>query len=243
MFELSAIRVNAVLLIMTAMTAAPGVCLADGVVIDKIYHPYVQPNEQDLEFRAIFQDHQTSKPDNLQLYKLSYGRSIGERWFAEAYVVGKATDDKSLHVEAYEIEAKRQLTEQGEYWADWGLLFELERETNKDAWEFSTALLAEKEWGKWSGTANFYITGEWGSDIGNELETRLGLQLRYRYSRSFEPALEFYSGQDTRGLGPAILGGIKLPDGKQFQWEAGYIFGLDNKSPDQTLRLLVEFEF
>jgi hypothetical protein len=243
MDEISTFHKAAIILSLIAPFALPETGLADGVVIDKIYHPYVQANEQDLEFRSIFQNRQPSTSDNLALYKLAYGRSIGDRWFVEAYVVGKSTKDQDLHAEAYEFEAQRQLTEQGEYWADWGLLFELEREANKDAWEFSTAILAEKEWGKWSGTANFHVTGEWGSDIRNELEARLGLQVRYRCAKAFEPAVEFYGGQNTRALGPAILGGIKLGGGKQFKWEAGYLFGLDSKSPDGTLRVLAEFEF
>ena len=74
------------------------------------------------------------------------------------------------------MEAKWQLTEQGEFWADWGMLFELEKEANEDVWEFATAVLAEKEWGKWSGTANFYVLREWGSDIESEWETKLNLQ-------------------------------------------------------------------
>jgi hypothetical protein len=243
MVEFNAIQKCVSIVSMVVLCAASAAGLADGVVIDKIYHPYVQPGEQDFEFRSIFQDWQPSAPDNLGLYKLAYGQSIGERWYLEAYVVGKTTGDQALDTEAYEVEARRQLTEQGEYWADWGLLFELEREANVDVWEFSTAILAEKEWGKWSGTVNFYITGEWGTDIKNELETKLGLQARYRYSRTFEPAIEFYSGQDTCALGPAIMGGIRMEGRKQFKWEAGYLFGLDDKSPDHTLRVMAEFEF
>ncbi len=220
-----------------------GHCLADGIVIDKIYHPYVQPLEQELEWRMLFQDEQDFVADNTQLYKLAYGRSLNERWFTEIYIIGKKSDQHSFEIEAYEIEAKWQLTEQGEFWADWGLLFELEREVNKDAWEFATAILAEKEWGKWSGSANFFVINEWGSTIKNELETKLSLQYRYRYSRALEPAIEFYSGQDTTAIGPAFLGQIKLGGKKQLRWEAGIIFGLNNKSPDQTIRLLAEFEF
>jgi hypothetical protein len=135
------------------------------------------------------------------------------------------------------------LTEQGEFWADWGLLFELEKEAHEDIWEFSTALLAEKEWGKWSGTANFYLMNEWGSDIRNEFETRLNLQARYRYSKAFEPAIEFYNGESTTAVGPVFLGQFKLSEGRNFAWELGAVFGLDRKSPNSTLRLLLEFEF
>lgn len=216
---------------------------ADGVVIDKIYHPYVQPLEREFEWRASLQNDQPGRPGNLQLYRFAYGQSLGEKWFTEIYLVGQNSDDGSFDIVGYELEALRQLTEQGEYWADWGMVFELEKQSGRDAWEFSTGLLAEKEWGKWSGTANLFVMQEWGSDIVNELETRMGLQARYRYAPGFEPALELYSGEDTRAVGPAVMGQVKLGNRRQLRWEAGAIFGIDSKSPDTTLRFLLEFEF
>ena len=217
--------------------------VADGLVIDKIYHPYVQPLEQDLEWRATLQNDQPMAADNLQSHRFAYGRSLGERWFAEAYVVGRASDADGFSITGYELEAKRQLTEQGQLWADWGLLLELERTTGIDSWEFSTGVLAEKEWGKWSGTANFFLAQEWGSKINDELDTTLNLQARYRYLRTFEPAVEFYAGENTRGIGPVVMGQIRLGSGRQIHWEAGAIFGLDEPSPNQSYRLLLEFEF
>ena len=217
--------------------------LADGVVIDKIYHPYVQPLEQEFEWRASMQDRQPGVADHLRVHHLGYARSLGDRWFGEVYLIGQGSDDAGLDVEAYELEARRQLTEQGEYWADWGLMFEIEKAAGHDAWEFSTGLLAEKEWGRWSGTANFRLRQEWGSDISDELETRIGLQARYRHSPSFEPAFEFYGGEHTYGIGPVALGAVKLSSGQQLGWEVGAIFGLDHSSPDLTLRFLLEFEF
>lgn len=225
------------------LATAPASVLADGVVIDKIYHPYVQPLEKEFEWRAILQDRQPGRPDNLQLYRFAYGQSLGDKWFAEIYLVGSKSDADSFDVEGYEIEAQTQLTEQGEYWADWGLVFELEKADAADAWEFSTGLLTEKEWGRWSGTANLFVEYEWGADIPDETETRLGLQARYRYAPGFEPAVELYSGEDTRGIGPAALGQLRLGGKRQLRWEAGVIFGLDSKSPDTTLRFLLEFEF
>jgi hypothetical protein len=225
------------------LATAPAALWADGVVIDKIYHPYIQPLEKEFEWRAIHQDRQPGRPDDLQQYRLAYGQSLGDKWFAEIYLVGSKSDADSFDIEGYEIEAQTQLTEQGEYWADWGLVFELEKADEVDAWEFSTGLLAEKEWGKWSGTANLFLEHEWGSDIADETESRLGLQARYRYSPGFEPAVEIYSGEDTRGIGPAALGQLPLGGKRQIRWEAGVIFGVDSKSPDTTLRLLFEFEF
>lgn len=216
---------------------------ADGIVIDKIYHPYVQPLEQEFELRASLQNHQPGVPDDLGVWRFAYARSLGEKWSGEVYLVGRRSDDSSFDVEAYEVEALRQLTEQGEYWADWGVVFELEKERHQDAWEFAVGALAEKEWGKWSGTANLFLIQEWGSDVRDELETRLGLQARYRHSPAFEPAIEIYSGEDTRGIGPVALGLIRLGGKRQLRWEAGAIFGVDSKSPDTTLRFLLEYEF
>lgn len=218
-------------------------CLADGAVVDKIYHPYVDALEQEIEYRLLWQDEQPGADDRTQLHRLSYGRALGERWFGEFYLIGERSENEHFSLEAYEIELKWQLSEQGEYAVDWGLLFELEKEADENIWEFSTGLLLEKEWGRWSTTANLLVTHEWGHDIEDETETALGLQLRKRWARHFEPALEFYAGEDTRALGPVLLGDLTLGIRRSLHWEIGLLFGLDQDSPDHSLRLLLEFEW
>jgi len=220
-----------------------GPVLADSLVIDKIYHPYVQPLEQEFEWRISAQDHQPGVADHLRVHRLGYARSFGNRWFGEIYLVGESSDEDGFDVGAYELEARRQLTEQGEYWADLGFMFELEKTARLDAWQASAGLLAEKEWGRWSGTANFFLWNSWGSDISDNFDARLNFQARFRFSPFFEPAFEFYSSEDTRGAGPAALGQLKLAAKRQLNWEAGAIIGLDDSSPDLTLRFLLEYEF
>lgn len=216
---------------------------ADGVVIDAIYHPYVHAGEQELEWRATWQDGTPALPGDVALHRLSYGRAVNERWFLEAYLVGEDREGQGLDVEAVEVEALRQLTEQGEYWADWGLLLELEQELDLDVWEAAVGVIAEKEWGRWSTTANLSVIQEWGSDIDDEIETRLALQARYRYRPAVEPAVEFHAGEDTRALGPALAGRLRLDAGRQLAWSAAWLFGLDADSPDQAVRVELEFEF
>jgi hypothetical protein len=217
--------------------------LADGLVIDKIYHPYVQPLERELEFRSIIENNSGASAGDRRKYRLGYGQSLSDYWFGEIYLIGEENDDQGLRLDAYELEALWQITEQGEYAADWGLLLELEKLRSDDIMEFATALLIEKEWRRWSGTANLYAIYEFGSDIEDELETALALQTRYRYSRAIEPAVEFYLGEDTQGLGPVIMGSRPLGDARQLRWEGGVIFGVDDDTPDQTFRLLLEYEF
>ncbi len=224
------------LFFLLVLIGATGPLMADGLAIDKIYHPYVQPLERELEWRMV-------EHNGEQKHRFGLGQSLSDRLFVEVYLIGESEEDGRLELSEYEIEAKWQLTEQGEYDVDWGVIVELERSHHKDSWELATGLLMEKEWGRWVGAMNPWVIYEWGSAVRSELETALAIQLRYRYSRQFEPALEFYSGQDTQGIGPVIMGDLRLGARRKLHWETGVIFGLDNKTPGSTFRLLTEFEF
>ncbi|WP_323847431.1 hypothetical protein [Microbulbifer magnicolonia] len=229
-------------LMLLAAACAPLV-RADGVVVDKVYSPYVQPLEKEIEWRAVGLRGGADELDSLQIHRLGIGRSFSDRWFGEIYLIGERDEDSSMKLQAVELESKWQLTEQGEYAADWGLLFELERERSEDQSEASLALLAARDWGKWSGTANLFAIYEWGGQIDNELESQLRLQGRYRLSPAFEPAVELYAGQDYMGVGPVIRGVVKFEGARQLLWELGLVQGLTDESQDQTLRLLFEYEF
>ena len=228
---------------LTSMIASTAV-IADGNSIDKVYHPYVLPMETEIEWRAIFQDDENSALDDQQQQRLGIGTSFIENWFTEIYIIGERTASDDLNASSVEIETKVQLTEQGEYAADWGLLIELERNFDRNIVEFSTAMLVEKEWGRWTGTLNAFIEFERRSEqLNNEIETIVAMQLRYRYKPLFEPALEFYQNQDTLALGPAIMGTVRLGIAKKIHWELGTILALRNDTPDQTVRVLIEYEF
>ncbi len=215
-----------------------------GSFIDKVYHPYVQPHERDIEFRTLYKkDSEDRAKDNARIHKISYGQSLNDRWMGELYLVGERNREQDFKLTSVELEALWQITEQGEYDYDWGMLFEAEHETQKNISEVSSALLIEKAWGKWVGTANMYLIYEWGNNFNNELETALAMQGRYRLSRQLEPAIEFYSSDTSEGIGPVLLGTIKLGGRKQIRWEAGVISGLDNQTADETYKFLIEFEF
>lgn len=217
---------------------------ADGSFIDKVYHPYVQVNEKELEWRWLYEkDGDNDLQDNAQKHKLAYGQAINDNWFAEIYLVGTKNREQNFKLSAVELEALWQITEQGEYAADWGMLFEVEHEKEENVSEISMALLIESQWKKWVGTANLYLIYEWGSDIDNEFETAMAVQGRYRYSRALEPAIEFYSSDGSEGIGPVLLGNVKLSGRRKIHWEAGVIFALDNETADKTFKCLVELEF
>jgi len=217
--------------------------LANGNNVDKVYHPYVMPKETEIELRSISQFDKKESLDNQQTHRAGLGYAFIENIFTEAYLIGKNTPNDDFDLDAVELEAKIQLTEQGEYDEDWGLLFEYAKGFGTTINEFSSGLLIDKEMGHWTGALNLFIEYEWGEGFQNELETSLASQLRFRYSRLFEPAVEFYQGQDTTAIGPAIMGNIRFAHARKLHWETGLIFGLRSRTPDQTLRILLEYEF
>jgi hypothetical protein len=217
--------------------------VADGFVVDKVYHPYINPLEREIEYRATVIQDADATLDGTQVHRLGFAHAFAEKFRAEIYLIGADRPDEGFSLAAYELEIKWQLTEQGEYFADWGLLFELETERDEDVQEFSSGVLIEKELGQWNATVNLAAVYEWGDDISNEWESELAAQLRYRYRRAFEPAIELYSGEGFKGIGPVAVGSARLGNARKLRWEAGVILGLDSDSPEQIWRAMLEYEF
>ncbi|WP_229816975.1 hypothetical protein [Thalassotalea profundi] len=224
------------LLICSYSTATYG----DGLVVDKVYHPYVLANEQEVEWR--FMSSQTDTYNRLG-QRLGYGRSLSDTFAIDVYLIGHRDDNLDFGLSAYEIEGRWMLTEQGQYWADWGMLFEVEKKYRTNDWEVTTGFIAEKEFGKSSLTVNFFIVQEWGDNIPTEMETEFRLKYRYRFMPEVQPAFEVYSGEDFFGLGPAFMGIHRFEGQKQLKWELGFISEVSHSGKDHTLRFALEYEF
>jgi len=234
-------QLSALALVMGFAVAVSNPAWADGTAIDKVYNPYVQMLENEIEYRFLLQDDDGSW--SASRHKLGFGRALSDRFFVELYAMGSDGPGQDMQFDAVEAELKWQLTEQGEYDYDWGLLFELERSARHDVWEASTTLIVLREWPRWIATGNLSLAHEWGGGIANEWETAFAGQLRYRHRQHFEPALEMYLGQDTRGVGPVLTGMHRFGGGKTLGWEFGVIMAVDTPTPDTNWKLTLEYEF
>ncbi len=226
----------------TSLLLAPFL-YADGSSIDKVYDPYVTQLETEIEMRALVQQDNEEVLDDYQRYKFGIGRALNDEWLAEVYWVGRGTQAKGFQLEAFEGELKWQLTEQGEYDYDWGMIFELERNTRENTWEGASKLVVLHEWTRWVGTANLGLVYEWGEGIHNEWETRFGGQFKYRFKEIFEPGIEIYLGQNSQAIGPVVAGVYRLAPRKKLAWDSGVIFAFDNETPDVSFKVNVEYEF
>jgi len=214
--------------------------LADGMVVDKVYHPYVLPNEREFEWRLT-----TRQTDDNRLIgqRIAYGQSVSETVMVEGYLIGEKTETKDFGLQAYEIEIRWMMSEQGELWADWGMLFEVEKKHASNDWEVTTGIIFENEFGRSSLTMNLFGIYEWGDNLQDEFETEFRLKYRYRWLPQIQPAIEVYTGEGYFGLGPAFMGIQRFDGQKQLKWEAGFITELSNAGKNHSLRLTLEYEF
>jgi len=209
--------------------------------MNRVYHPYVEQSECELEYGFTLRD---LGGEDVLLNRAGLGYAWNDKIFTEVYLLTESITHEGEQIRGYEAELKWQITEQGEYWADWGLLVEVGTAKDISSHEIAAGLLWEKELApRWTATANAIIEYEYGSDIEDEIETALRAQLRYRQGVAFEPAVEMYLDDQDWAAGPAFLGTIKLTGRKQLRWELGLLFGLDAETPTSSLRGAIEFEF
>lgn len=213
---------------------------ADGIPVDKVYHPYVLANEREVEWRLTSRQNDNG---NVLAQRLAYGHALSEYLTLEGYLVGERDDVGDFGLSSYELEARWMLTNQGELWADWGMLFEIEKQHKKDAYEITTGVLFEKEFTQTSLTINALLVYEWGKDLQSEFETEFRLKYRYRYLPALQPSLEIYTGEDFVGIGPGFMGVHRYQGQKQLKWELAFIAGLNGDAKDHTLRFALEYEF
>ncbi|MBD2858348.1 hypothetical protein IB286_04940 [Spongiibacter sp. KMU-158] len=214
---------------------------ADGLAVDRVYEPYVNPLEKELEYRRVEVNRSESGRQRDSIQKLGFAAAVSDRLALEAYIIDDDLGEKTI--DAFELEARYQLTEQGEYSADWGLMLEYEKQRENKETELAATVIIAKQIKRFTTTVNASLIYE---NLGNdkvEWDSQLNAQLRYMYHPHLEPAIEFYAGEDYRGIGPAAMGTIRFSNANSLHWQLGSIFGLDQDSEDVVIRFLLEYEF
>ncbi len=209
----------------------------------KIYSPIVDFGETEIELRGHYNFDDDDEVDGSQKYKLDFGRGVTPHWFTEVVLEYEHGPGEGGVLEAVEWENVIQLTEQGEYAFDWGVLVEYSHaleDGHADKIEFGP--LVQKEFGRQVWTGNLILEAPLSGDEGVEWE--FATRLQRRISPAFEPALEAYWSEDELQIGPALLGQTRMGQGTTiFAWQAGILAGLTHATPDVTVRFLIELEF
>ena len=217
-----------------------------------VYSPLVVQGEKAVELRGHYDFDGDDALDGGQKYKAEFEWSPLARWRTELLAEFEQEPGGDLDTTEVAWENVFQLTEQGQYWADFGLLAEYAHSLEQgghDALELG--LLGQKDAGRHETRVNLTFEREFTSGADTEIE--YAWQYRYRLGEKFEPGVEMYGGLGEWGsmgsfndheqqVGPAAFGKLRTATGA-FKYEVGLLFALNDATPDTTLRLLLEYEF
>ena len=220
----------------------------------KIYSPHVEQGELELEARGHITRDNDSDQDNVRKEKFEIGYGITDWWFTSIFIEYEREPGHDYEHTATAWENIFVLTEPGQYWADVGFYVEYEKPEDNDKPEkVELKLLLEKESGKWVNTLNLIAEREVGGGAEDEVEFGYAWRSKYRLQPSFEPGFELYGGLGSdedfglhggqeHQIGPVFSGSFKLSGKTKLGYEAGYLFGLNENTPDNTFKWVLELE-
>lgn len=235
----------------------PCIIASPARAVDRLYYPYVEQGEWELEyFGTRSMDRDAAKDDEQkQQFSLAYGAT--EFWRTEFYAKYEKEPQDELAFDAWEWENVFQFTERGEGIVDVGASFayEYKPQTNR-ADTLEARLLLAKDLDATSHTFNLNFEKDVGAGPKAGLEGAFVWSSRYDYSAWFEPGLEF-SGElgelENAGrfknhayyLGPVAYGKVPfklIGQSNGLKYRLGYLFGLSEVASDGQGVAQIEYE-
>ncbi|MFV2055817.1 MAG: hypothetical protein ACC707_05080, partial [Thiohalomonadales bacterium] len=221
---------------------------------DKIYSPYVEYGEFELEYRGHITNDKRPPLDNNEKHRAEIVYGFTEYWSSGLIGVWKKNPGSSLEFDATAWENIFQITDQGQYWVDVGLYLEYElAKDSTSADKVEAKLLLEHPGVKFINTANIILESEIGSNSNDEVEFEILWRTKYRWKKSLELAMEIYSkfgevgntgGYDKQNhsIGPVLMGETSFGSQSKFKYEFGYLAGVSDAAADGTWKWLAEWE-
>ena len=212
-----------------------------------VYSPYVTEGQSEVEFRTHQQFDADPSLGDERAYLFALAHSFTSWWHAEIYLGSYERDPGGPNfLQGYEFENIFQVTDQGRYWADLGLIASFgynHPSGDNNVVEFGPLL--EKRSGAIDQRLNLVWEKQVGAGADRHYEFRSSYSASYQINSMLEPGFEAYyrPGDDARQLGPALDGEIATAGGNEFEYHFAYLFGLNKGAPNRTLALRLEFEF
>jgi hypothetical protein len=221
---------------------------------DYVLTPNVTYGEREIDFKAG--SWKKSDEERFRAWSLGYGYGITQRWATELYVKYESFASEHLSkFDAVEWENKFQLTEQGEYPVDAGLVLEIERPKDRsEGYEVLLGPLFQKEIGKVQLNGNLLFQRHVRVDTPQHTEFGYQWQAKYRWKQEFEIGVQGFgevgtwnhwdpASERTHRLGPAVFGKLPMGGGQAIRYNAAWLIGAGSGAPNNTIRTQVEYEF
>lgn len=211
--------------------------------VSKVYDPYVNAYESELEYRAVFDDGDSRDARHRLTQVVGFATGVIESVALEVSTSHYEISGGANELRHTEMEVFWQLTEQGEYDSDWGMSLSVERNHAKNYWETSSKILMAHDFDHTSLILNAGLNYSWGHGVDNEFEADLRGAYVWRYKPVLEPSIEFHTSESLTAVGPMLGGKYRLGAGSALMWRTGVMFGVDSYTPNNLIKLEIEFEF
>jgi hypothetical protein len=222
-----------------------------------VHVPAVEYGEKEIDFKygtREFKD--ASERDSAG--SIGFGWGARPWWFTEAYLKYHKEGSDTTRYDAFEWENKFQLTEPNKYPVDVGALIELEapKEHRVEGYEIKLGPLFQWDTGVLRWNVNPMFERMVRANDGESHHTEMGYeaQVAYHLKNGMDVGVQGFgdlgewnhwlaaSAQSHR-IGPAVAGRIRLGGRNQIRWNAAWLFGATDASPDNQFRLQAEYEF
>jgi high-affinity iron transporter len=219
----------------------------------KVYTLNVEKGEIELELLGGTYDDDRNDIDGERGEKLAIGYGITTWWKSEIEMEWHKSAGESTSYDATAWTNVFQLTEQGQYWMDFGWYAEFAfPDEHNEAKALETGPMFQKEIGRTVNNLNLIWVRDFGSQADHETTFEYTWQTRVKGN----PWLEFgaqgmgefgnWSNMNSphdqeHKLGPAVFGEYKNGKNK-IKYDAAVLVGVTDDTPDTTLRFELEYE-
>lgn len=219
----------------------------------QVYSPNLVLGEQEFELRSFSSWGTGPGTGDEKALKLAYGHTFTDWWATELYAEGEQEYGETLKLEDFEWENRFQLTPQGKYWVDVGLLNENEiPRFSDDPYQIKFGPAFEKDIGRFTTLLNLLAVHEYGTNATPGVGLEYRARLEYRWRPAVSPLIEAYGeplgrigayGQPRNQIGPGVAGQIAVGAGRSLRYGVVALFGASRAAADGTLVMRLEYEF
>jgi len=239
--------------LLVAVPVLPGLAPRAHAGDYKVYSPNVVRGESEIEARGWSSGGAGPESGAREGAKVGVGHAFTSRWATEVYATSEREGDESLKLEEFEWENRFQLTPQGRYWADVGLINENEiPRFSEDPYEVKLGPSFQKDIGRVTALLNLLAAHQYGNNAESGTELNYRAQIKYRWRAALSPVVEAYGhpaarigdhGPARHQMGPGLTGRIHVGPGKSLRYGMVALLGLSDAAADNTLVGRLEYEF
>ena len=222
----------------------------------KVHPPIVEYQEFEVEHNGSFTFDSNPGNNHNETGTLEFGYGVLPWWGTELEFAWSRMDGEARHLDEVNSENTFQLAEQGQYWLDPGIFFEIGKSTRRgNANHAEIGPTLQKEWGPTLHVVNLFFERTFGPDQDTHGATfNYAWQSRWRLCEWFEPGVEVFGepgelahipslSEQQHRAGPVVFGRVSLGSGLGgIKYQVGYLFGLTHATEKGALKWGFEWE-